>query len=103
MVRIPIACTLVEEDRADRVEEWRAFLGSSVREVERAPTVARLRLVQGDDVLVAAADLAGRERACCAFFTFTLRIDGPETTWLEVEVPDDAVPVLDGLLALADG
>ena len=66
---------------------------------ERTPTVARLRLVDGDEVLAAAADLARREKACCGFFSFRLE-PLPEELWLEVEVPPDAAAVLDDFSSL---
>jgi hypothetical protein len=42
--------------------------------------------------------LAQREKACCPFFEFSLDI-GAESLCLRLRVPDDAAPVLDGLLA----
>ena len=101
MVRIPIACTLSSTDAADRVAEWRTFLRGSVRRVERGPTVGRFLLADGDAVLVAAADLARREKACCGFFSFRL-VPLPEGTWLEAEVPPDAARVLADFAALAE-
>ncbi len=105
-MKIPIACMLTATEAPDRVEEWRTFLHSSVLGIEHEPggTVARLRLELTDEVLLAAADLSRRERACCAFFRFRLRLDldlEPDALWFEVEVPPDAAPVLDGLVGLA--
>ncbi len=96
---IPIECTLDAGSVDDRVEEWRRFLGEAVTRVERAGTAARLLLVPGDEAQLWASDLARRERACCAFFEFRLDLR-PEAVWLEVSAPDDAQPVLDGLLDL---
>ena len=98
-MRVPIACTLTANQLPDRVEEWRSFLGAQVTAVEREAGAARLRLAEGDDVLAAAADLAQREKQCCAFFEFAIALDG-EYRWLTVSVPDDAAPVLDELLTL---
>lgn len=98
-VRVPIACTLTADQLPDRVEEWRSFLGSRVTAVERGAASARLQLAAGDDVLAAAADLAQREKQCCAFFDFAIALEG-QHRWLAVSVPDDAAPVLDELLTL---
>jgi hypothetical protein len=42
------------------------------------------------------AALAQREKACCPFFSFTIEISA-ERLSLVVEVPDDAIEVLDEL------
>jgi len=59
----------------------------------------RLRLRPDDETLAVAADLAAREKECCAFFSFTIEIE-PDARWLRVEAPPDAQAVLDGLVAL---
>ncbi len=97
---MPIACTLTATQAEDRVEEWRRFLQASVTAVEHDELSARLRLRDGDHVLLAAADLSRRERACCAFFRFRIE-PMPDALWLQVEVPPDAAPILDDFLGLA--
>jgi hypothetical protein len=42
-------------------------------------------------------NLAQREAACCAFFSFSIEIRADRLV-LVVEVPDDAVEILDGLV-----
>lgn len=102
MTKIPVACTLSAGGAVDRVGEWRAFLQASVEAVERQPTVARLLLRPGDDVVLGALDLARREKACCGFFDFRV-VPLPESTWLEVEVPADAAAVLDDFASVVTG
>jgi hypothetical protein len=97
-VRVPIACTLTAE-QPDRIEEWRTFLGTQVESAQLAPTQARLKLRGGDDAFTTAADLALREKQCCAFFKFNLRLD-TDGRWMTIGVPDDAAPVLAGLVSL---
>ena len=46
------------------------------------------------DTLLAAADLAQREKACCGFFRFAVELE-VDSRRLRVEVPADAVGVLD--------
>jgi MerR family copper efflux transcriptional regulator len=99
MARIPIACSLTANDADTRVEEWRQFLHHRVIEVERSHRSARLRLEDGDDAVLVATGLARREKACCPFFEFRLQLL-PEAVWLEVEAPDDAAAILDGLIDL---
>jgi hypothetical protein len=96
---VPIACTLTADAAVGRVAEWRSFLGSKIRSVDRAGNVATLTLVGGSETLVMAADLAEREKTCCAFFAFSIEFDGSDVR-LRVEVPPDAEPVLTGLLGL---
>ena len=98
-MRVPIACTLTVEEQPDRVDEWRAFLTTHVESAELAPTEARLKLRSGDAAFTTAADLALREKQCCAFFDFNLRLD-TDGRWMTIGVPDDAAPILADLLSL---
>jgi hypothetical protein len=98
MSRVPIACTLSVDDAAARGVEWRDFVSRHVDAVERpARTVVRLRLGPGDDVLLAAVDLARREKACCAFLVLSME-PLPDATWLVIEAPEEAAGLIDGLL-----
>jgi hypothetical protein len=54
-----------------------------------------LELLPEADIASIAA-LAQREKACCPFFTFTIEISADDLT-LVVEVPDDAIEVLNAL------
>jgi MerR family copper efflux transcriptional regulator len=99
VVRIPIACSLAADDAGARVEEWRQFVSRRVVEIARNDGSARLRLEGGDDALLAATDLARREKACCPFFDFRLLLLA-DAVWLEVEAPDDAAGILDELVNL---
>jgi hypothetical protein len=94
-----IACSLPSDETTDRISEWRELLRERVTEVGREGTVARLRLRDDDESLLIAADLARREKACCAFFGFHLSLL-PEAIWLEVEAPPEASQILDGLVSL---
>jgi hypothetical protein len=101
VTRVPIACTLTIEDAQDRVGEWRTFFITHTDQVAvRDPTRAAVRLKPGDAALLAAADLAAREQACCSFFEFSIRIN-PHGRWLEVNVPEGAVLTLTDFISLA--
>jgi hypothetical protein len=93
-VEIPIACTLGKEQASDRLEEWRHFLGSSIEAADPAgPDRLRLRLDPSPETLIAAVDLARREKSCCGFFEFSIDLQ-PDGNWLVVGVPPDAAAIL---------
>jgi hypothetical protein len=99
-LRQPVACTLEARDLNSRMAEWRTFAHQSVDVAEReAEQRLRLRLRASNDDLVAAVDLARRERGCCRFFEFVVEIlaDG---NWLVISVPPEAVGRLDALTDL---
>jgi MerR family transcriptional regulator, copper efflux regulator len=98
MARVPVACTLTAAELPGRADEWRGLVARHVHAIERTPTGARLRLADGDDVALLALDLARREKACCGFFEFRL-VPLPEATWLEVDAPAEAAPIVDALFA----
>jgi len=101
VARVPIACTLSADDATERGAEWRDFVSRNVVGVVRpAPSQARLRLRPGDEVVLAAVDLARREKACCAFFGLSIEPQ-PAANWLVIEAPEDAAPLLDQLLGSA--
>ena len=102
MARVPIACSLSAGSAGARVDEWRQFLNLRVVEITRSTRSARLRLEDSEDALLAATDLARREKACCSFFEFRLELR-PEAVWLEVEAPGEAASILDGLVNLRHG
>jgi len=96
VTRIPIACSLTAPEAVDRGGEWQQFLSGHVSEVVRDGPSVRLHLAAGDKSLLTAVDLAEREKACCAFFTFTVELDGGGR-WLRVTAPDEAAEILDTL------
>jgi hypothetical protein len=97
-MEIPASCTLPSAERPLRLAEFAGLFATSTRAVDRvSPTRLRLRLDDDPGVIATARDLAAREAACCAFFTFTFG-DGGELT---VDVPPVQALVLDGLERLA--
>ena len=89
MTKVPIACSLTVADAHDRMDEWRSFVADHVASSFLDGEGVRLRLRDGDEALLAAADLAAREKACCAFFTFAVEIDA-EGRLLRIGGPRDA-------------
>ncbi len=103
MVRPPIACTLSADAVEGRIDEWRRFLARSVQSFERpTPLLLRVELDASPGVVEAAADLARREKACCAFFAFSIDVEA-EAPWLSVRVPPEARGTLDDFAALLPG
>jgi len=99
VTQIPIACSLTSAGAIDRSDEWRRFLADHVAEIERSESSARLRLSEGDTAVLAATDLARREKACCPFMVFRL-VPLVDAVWLEVDAPAEAAPILDRLIEL---
>ncbi|MGH3733525.1 MAG: hypothetical protein ACRDVC_09170 [Acidimicrobiales bacterium] len=99
MARVPIACTLGSDAASGRIEEWRALLVGDVLEAVRTSTSVRFRLRSNDEAVLRSIELSRREKACCAFFDFRLVVLS-NSIWLEVEAPEDADSILDGLFAL---
>ncbi|MEJ7583906.1 MAG: MerR family transcriptional regulator [Acidimicrobiales bacterium] len=91
---VPIACTLDATEVPDRVEAWRHAL-AHVTARDRIDDGVRLTIGVDSPVGEIAA-LAAAEQGCCAFFRFTLTIDGRGTA-LEVRGPADALGIVDSL------
>lgn len=90
---VPIACTLTLDDAGVRIEEWRRFLSGSNVVADRASgEQLRIRLGPSTEVLLAAVDLAEREKVCCEFFQLSIEL-GPDTRWLVIGVPPEAISV----------
>ena len=99
-VRTPIACTLTPEAVTDRLSEWQRFLAESTGAVERVSQQRlRIRLNASTSATLGAIDLARREKAWCSFFEFSIAIE-EESSWLTVEVPPDAIDVLNRFVLL---
>jgi hypothetical protein len=95
-VSVPIACQLDRTDARRQFGEWQRLMERPTVTVRRASaTELELGLAEGPEGLADVVDLARREKACCPFFDFTLRI-GADTVTLVLSVPDEAIAVLDG-------
>lgn len=76
--------------------EFDALFAGALAAVSR-PEPTRLRLLLDRAHERAARDLATRESACCSFFTFTFTHSADDVLCLDVTVPTEQIPVLDGL------
>ncbi len=95
----PIACSLDAGSLADRVDEWRALVATSVVAVEAEATVVHLVLEPSELALVTAVDLAQREKQCCPFFDVVVDIGARQRT-LSLRVPDGAEEALTSFVAM---
>jgi hypothetical protein len=98
---VPIVCTLSPNELGGRLGEWHELLATHLRGIDRpAPRKLRLVLAAGAD-LASVRDLVAREQECCAFMAFTVT-PGDGELLVDVEVPAEATPTLDGLARLAE-
>jgi anti-sigma-K factor RskA len=95
----PIACSLDAGSLADRVDEWRALVATSVVAVDAEPTAVHLVLAASGAALVAAVELAEREKRCCPFFDVTIEIGARQRT-LSLRVPDGAEEAMATFVAM---
>ena len=93
-MEVPIACSLTEAARG-QLGEWRDLLTTSAVAAERvSPTELSFRLRDDLGRLGPIVRLAQREKACCPFFDFSIRLDADRVA-LHVSVPAAATAVLD--------
>lgn len=94
------ACTLPTAEQPLRLAEFTDLFATALRGLDRsAPTQLRLKL--DADVHDWARDLAGRESTCCTCFTFTFTPTSDRKVWMNINVPDTHVDILDGLAGQA--
>jgi hypothetical protein len=94
-----IACSLDAGSLSQRVDEWKAFVATSVSLLEATGTSVRMTLEDSDAALAAAAWLGAREKACCPFFDVAVELE-PDRRVLRLSVPDEAHEALAGFVRL---
>lgn len=98
---VPIVCTLHPNEWGGRLDEWHRLFAAHLGGIER-PAPTRLRLILAADAgLERTRELSAREIECCAFMTFTVTPGGGRLL-VDVEVPAEAAPTLDGLAGIAE-
>jgi hypothetical protein len=100
---IPEACTLPTAERPLRRAEFDEVFARAVSIERTTPSHARVQLVGRAGLAEQVADLAARENACCAFFTFTVTPLPSGDVTFDVEVPAGHIDVLNALVARAVG
>lgn len=94
---IGAACTLGAAELKQRLADWRA-LRDRATQVEPIAGGTRLTFA-ADEPIEPIASLAALESECCAFYIFTLRVDGPARQ-LEISAGMGGEPAVAGLLGL---
>jgi hypothetical protein len=97
---VPDACSLPTVEQPLRVVEFDELFATALRGIARtAPTTVEFQLDASAEAPARA--LAGRESACCSFFTFTFSTDPTGQLVMGVTVPAAQVAVLEGLVSRA--
>ena len=96
-MNIPNACTLQPSNARSQFAEWREVLPRVTNRSERVSPIRFEVTIKPDADIGPLVNLAQREAACCAFFSFSIEIQADRLV-LVVEVPDEAVEILDGLV-----
>jgi len=95
-VELPLACTLGPDDGAARLRRWRALAARFPPHAVRAPGRLELRWRLDPEAARELHALAGAERECCAFASWTVIRDGADTilrVTADPERPDDLAAV----------
>lgn len=101
----PIVCdmTTATDTDEERLAEYRRLFTQSLVGRERTNEGIRFRFRADPGVEEWVRDLAAREKACCAFYAFTVTADGDEVRW-DCAVPDNDIAraVLEEFYTLPD-
>jgi hypothetical protein len=91
----PLACTLAAAERTARATHLRELGEQALVGLEVSGRRALLRFEGAHERVAAFVDA---ERACCAFFEFSMTRRGKDTQ-IEIRVPAGGEPLLRGLVA----
>jgi DNA-binding transcriptional MerR regulator len=92
-----LVCTLSGDGQAARLAEWARLLARATSRTG-ADGGADITFPADPDLAGRLAELAARERECCAFFAFTLDMTAAGSITLRVRAPLGAEPLLAELL-----
>lgn len=101
----PVACDMTgaPDTGTERLGEYQRLFSQALAGRERTADGIRFRFRAQPGIEAWVRDLAAREKACCAFFTFTITALGEEVRWDATVIDDDvARAVLDEFYALPD-
>jgi hypothetical protein len=89
---IPIVCDMTDapDSAVERLAEYQRLFTTALVGRERTAEGIRFRFRADVGLEDWVRDLAAREKACCAFFTFAIATRGVEV-WMDVSVVDDDV------------
>jgi hypothetical protein len=101
----PIVCdmTSAPDTGPERLMEYQRLFTQALVGRERTAEGIRFRLRADDGIEAWVRDLAAREKACCAFFDFSVTSDEDEVHWDATVIDDDtARAILDEFYDLPD-
>jgi hypothetical protein len=102
---VPIVCdmTTAPDTEEERLAEYQRLFAQALLGKERTAEGIRFRFRAAPDVETWVRHLAAREKACCAFYEYTVHVEGAEVLW-DCAVPDDDIAraILDEFYALPD-
>lgn len=93
MSDIPIACTLSEDQMADRVGFVERLVADAMLGQDEIGGGVRSRFRDTPDVERRLHELVAAEASCCAFLTLSVTRQQGEL-WLEITGPDEAAPLM---------
>jgi hypothetical protein len=96
---IGACCSLGPEEQRERLRAWRD-LRDRATSVERIPGGARLAF-EREQPMGPIAELISAESECCAFYTFSLKVAGPDRQ-LEISAGTGGEPAVTALLGLEE-
>ena len=96
---IGASCSLDAAELRRRLADWRLLVDRSL-EVDIADDSVRLRL-RADQALDEVSRLVTLESACCPFYRFTIRVEGPDRA-LEIDAGPGGAPAVRALLGLPE-
>jgi hypothetical protein len=94
---IGAACTLDAPQLRARLGAWRD-LRDRAQAVESVSDGVRL-ILAADEPMASVIDLAVSESECCAFYTFTVSVEGPDRR-LEIDAGPGGRPAVQALLGM---
>ena len=101
----PIVCDMTDapDTAADRLAEYGRLFTEALTGRERVGDGIRFRFRADPGLEEWVRDLAAREKACCAFFTFDIAVRDDEV-WMDASVVDDPLArrILDEYYLLPD-
>jgi hypothetical protein len=101
----PVVCDMTDapDTGAERLAEYERLFTTALVGRERSGEGIRFRFRADPGLEDWVRDLAAREKACCAFFTFDIAVHGDEVWWDASVVDDDlAGQIIDEYYRLPD-
>lgn len=96
VVELPLACTLVADEGAARMDLWQRLVGTATPSAHRAGHRLEVRYEPGPGVREELQALAEAEATCCSFVAWAVTQDGDHPilhVTADPRTPDDVAPI----------